>query len=143
MMRRFILTLLMGFCLVAYAAPQDTATMPWWTSPVMSDLVSPAQREKIRQIIRKYRNQLFDARNNAQKAQADVRDLLNEPTVNLAQAKPAIERLAQARAESTRLVTSMSVEIRGVLTEEQWRELLKRWSDVQRTHKNPETDVAP
>lgn len=142
-MKRLFCLIVLVASTVSLASPQNTVTMPWWTSTVMSDLVNQNQQQRIRQIVRRYRNQLFDARNNAQKAEAEVRDLLNDPNVNLAQAKPAIERLAQAKAESTRLVTSMSVEIRGVLTQDQWRELIKKWSDVQRTRRNQETDIAP
>lgn len=141
-MKRLFCIFVLGLACSGIAAPQNTATMPWWTSPVLSNLVDQGQREKIRQIVRKYRNQLFDARNNAQKAEADLRDLLNDPTVNLAQAKPAIDRLANARAESTRLVSSMAVEIRAVLSQEQWRRLLLKWNEVQQTKRN-ETEVAP
>jgi hypothetical protein len=50
----------------------------------------------------------------------------------------------EARANTTRVFTSMSVEIRAVLTAEQWRALVKRWDEVKRTKRaNGETQVAP
>jgi Spy/CpxP family protein refolding chaperone len=143
-MRRLVLLWLMCAAWLLQAAPQNTAALPWWTSSVVGDLgLTQEQQRHIRQIIRSYRDRLFDARNAAQKAQAEVQDLLNEPTVNPAAAKPAIERLAQARAESTRLFTQMSVELRSVLTLDQWRELVKRWADVQRTKGRSDTATAP
>jgi uncharacterized membrane protein len=144
-MRRLVLLALLLVGSFHLALPmQNTASLPWWTSSVVGDLgLSPEQQRHIRQIVRSYRNRLFDARNNAQKAEAEVRDLMNEPTVNPAAARPAIERLAQARSESTRLFTQMSVELRSVLTLDQWRELIKRWSEVQRTKRNRDTEVAP
>ena len=125
--------------------PQNTTALPWWTSPVVSDLgLSQNQTHRIRLIVRSYRDRLFDARNSASKAEADLQDIMNEPNVNPAAARPVIERLAEARAETTRLFTSMSVDLRAVLTQPQWRELVRRWSEVQRNNKrNRDTEVAP
>jgi Spy/CpxP family protein refolding chaperone len=126
------------------ALPQNSANMPWWTSDIVHDLgLTPAQTQKIHQIVRAHRDRLFDARNNVQKAEADLEDLLNDPQVTPAAAKPVIDRLAQARAESTRVFTEMSVELRSVLTIDQWRELRKRWGDVQRTKKGRDTQLPP
>jgi Spy/CpxP family protein refolding chaperone len=94
--------------------------------------------------VRSYRDRLFDARNASNKAEADLQDILNDSTVSLSKAQPVIDRLAQSRANTTRLFTAMSVEIRSVLTPEQWHELVKRWGEVQRTkHANRDTEVAP
>jgi hypothetical protein len=131
--------------LAARVYPQNTTNLPWWTSPVVNDIgLSKEQTQKIRQVVRSYRDRLFDARNASNKAEADLEDILNNATVSPSQAQPVIERLAQARANTTRLFTAMSVEIRAVLTQEQWRELVKRWADVQKTkHPNRDTEVAP
>jgi Spy/CpxP family protein refolding chaperone len=123
---------------------QSTTSLPWWTSPVVNDLgLSEAQKQKIRRIVRSYRDRLFDARNQASKAEADLQDILNEPTVNPGAARPAIDRLAAARSEASKVFTQMSVELRSVLTLEQWRELVRRWNEVQKTKRNRDTDVAP
>jgi Spy/CpxP family protein refolding chaperone len=143
-MRRLALPLLVGLLLVLPAFGQKTANLPWWTSPVVTDLgLSQDQTHHIRQIVRSYRDRLFDARNAANKAEADLQDLLNEQTVNPAAARPIIDRLANARAETTRLFTSMSVELRAVLTDAQWHQLVKRWGEVQRTKRKNDTEVAP
>jgi Spy/CpxP family protein refolding chaperone len=138
-MRIFVLCLaatVMGFA-------QNAANMPWWTSDVVHDLgLTPAQTQQIHQIVRAYRDRLFDARNNVQKAEAALEDFLNDPEVNPAAAKPVIDRLAGARANSTRVFTEMSIQLRSVLTIDQWRELRKRWSEVQKTRKG-DTQVPP
>jgi len=127
---------LLCLAVVVSAYGQNRGNTPWWTSDVVRDLgLSPTQTQRIRRIARSCRDRLFDARNNAQKAEADLEDLLNDPGVNLNEAKPVIERLAQARANSTRVITQMSVQMRTVLTQDQWRELVKRWAEVQRTKK--------
>lgn len=144
-MRRLTVIVVLCAALVFPALSQNTVNLPWWTSPVVNDLgLSQDQIHRIRQIVRSYRDRLFDARNASNKAEADLQDILNDSTVSPAQAQPVINRLAQARAETTRLFTSMSVEIRAVLTQEQWRELVKRWADVQKTKRpNRDTEVAP
>lgn len=144
-MRR-ILPVLVALAASAWPSySQNTTNLPWWTSPVVTDIgLSREQAQKIHQIVRGYRDRLFDARNAAAKAEADLQDVLNEPVVSLPQADPAIDRLARARANTTRLFTSMSVEIRAVLTPEQWLQLVKRWDEVKRTkHSNNDTGMVP
>ena len=61
----------------------------------------------------------------------------------MAQAQPTIDRLANARAESTRVFTAMSLQLRAVLTLDQWRELVKRWGALQRGKRPTDTQVQP
>jgi hypothetical protein len=134
-----------AFCLVAAgaAAAQNRANVPWWNSPVTSELgLSPAQSQKIHQIVKSYRDRLLDARNNVQKAEGELEDVLNEPEVNIDDSKPIIERLALARANSSRVFLEMSVQLRGVLTLDQWRQLVRRWDEVK-LKRTPDTQVPP
>jgi Spy/CpxP family protein refolding chaperone len=137
---RILLLCLMGL-VAAYG--QNRANFPWWNSPVVGDLgLNPGQTQKIREIVRSYRSRLLDSRNAVQKAEGDLEDLLNDPEVNVDQARPVIERLAAARANSTRVFLEMSVQLRSVLTLDQWRILVRRWDEVQRKKPN-DTQVAP
>jgi Spy/CpxP family protein refolding chaperone len=122
---------------------QNRANFPWWNSPVAQDLhLTEAQSQKIRQIVRSYRDKLFDARNASQKAQADLEDLLNDPNFSQEQARPVIDRVASTRANATRVFLEMSVQLRAVLNMDQWRILVRRWDEVQR--KRPaDTQVPP
>lgn len=129
---------------LAFRLPAQNTNLPWWTSPVVDDLgLSLEQKTRIRRVVRSYRDRLFDARNRVSKAEAELQDILNESTVDPNAARPSIERLATARAETTRVFTEMSVELRSVLTLGQWRELVKRWSEVQRTKGARDTQLAP
>ncbi len=122
---------------------QNRPDFPWWNSPVVSDLkLSQDQSQKIRQIVRSYRGRLLDARNNARKAEGDLEDLFNDAEVNPDAAKPILERLANARANSTRVFLEMSTQVRSVLTLDQWRELVRRWDDMQKKKPN-DTQVPP
>jgi Spy/CpxP family protein refolding chaperone len=112
---------------------QNRANFPWWNSPVVQDLgLNAAQSQKIRQVVRSYRDRLLDARNAVQKAEGALEDLMNEPEVDPEAAKPVIERVSAARANSSRVLLEMSVQLRSVLTLDQWRQLVRRWDEVRR-----------
>ncbi len=117
---------------VVAAQAQNRAEFPWWNSPVVADIgLSADQTSHIRQIVRSYRNRLLDARNNVQKAEGDLEDVMNDQNVTLEATKPVIEKLAAARAASTRVVLEMDIELRSVLTFDQWRLLVRRWDEVR------------
>ena len=140
---RFYILVLFCLAAAAFAPAQNRANFPWWNSPVTADLnLSAAQSQKIHQIVRSYRDRLFDARNNQQKAEAELEDLLNDPEVTPDGARPVIERAATARASTTRIFLEMSVRLRSVLTLDQWRILVRRWDEVQRK-KPTDTQVPP
>ena len=134
---------LLGLFALFSATAQNRANFPWWNSPVVKDLgLNPAQSQKIRQIVRSYRDRLLDARNNVQKAEGALEDLINEPEVDPDTAKPVIERVSAARANSTRVFLEMSVKLRAVLTLDQWRLLVRHWDQMQRKRAT-ETQVPP
>ena len=121
---------------------QSPSSIPWWNSPVKDDLgLSADQSAKIRQIVRSYRSKLLDARNNANKAQQDLEDMMNDPEVKPKEAEQVISRLAFARSESTKVFLEMSVELRSLLTLDQWRTLVRRWEDVK--NKKPADTLTP
>lgn len=119
------------------AAAQKRSEFPWWNSPVVADIgLSPEQTARIRGIVRAYRNRLFDAHNNVQKAEAALEDVMNDDHIAPESVKPLIEHVASARAESTRTVLSMNIELRSVLTMDQWRVLVRRWEEVKSKRTN-------
>ncbi|MFL6464724.1 MAG: Spy/CpxP family protein refolding chaperone [Bryobacteraceae bacterium] len=140
---RQTLVLCLALVISVSAFGQNRANFPWWNSPVVEDLnLTQAQKQKIHQIVRAYRDRLFDARNAHQKAVANLEDILNEPEVNMEAAKPVIDRVTAARANASKVFLEMSTELRGVLTLDQWRQLVRRWDEAQRKRKN-DTQVPP
>jgi Spy/CpxP family protein refolding chaperone len=114
---------------------QNRANFPWWNSTVVDDRdlnISPVQKQRIHQIVRAHRGRLLDARNAVHKAEGNLEDLLNEPAITSEMAKPIIEKLSEARANSSRVFLEMSIQLRGVLTLEQWRLLVSRWDEMKR-----------
>ena len=125
------------------SAAQNRANFPWWNSPVAEDLgLSGAQKAKIHQIVRSYRDRLFDVRNTSQKAEAELEDILNDPDVTIDTAKPVIEKVAAARSNAQRVFLEMSVQLRSVLTLDQWRTLVRHWDDMQKKRPS-ETQTPP
>ncbi len=135
------LVCILAFCLAAVvsaSSQEGPVSKPWWNSKIFQELnLSPQQRQQIRRIIRSYHNRLLDARTEADKAQADLEDLLDQPHINMVQAQAIIDRLADARANATRVFTEMSVQLRAVLTLQQWNELSARWEQEHRNRPNP------
>jgi Spy/CpxP family protein refolding chaperone len=122
---------------------QNYTNFPWWNSPVAEDLnLSQAQKQKIHQIVRSYRERLLDARNNHQKAVLALEDMFNEPEVSLEAAKSAIDRVTAAQANASKVFLEMSTELRNVLTLDQWKQLVRRWDEVQKKRKS-DTQVPP
>jgi Spy/CpxP family protein refolding chaperone len=139
----FRLSVSLGLVAVLPACAQNAAGFAWWSNPVMVKEISltPDQTEKIRQIVRSYRDRLYDARNGIQKAEAELEDLMNDDVMDPNSVKPVIERLATERATSTRLVTEMAIQVRGVLTVDQWRQVVHLWREQQK-RKITDTQVA-
>lgn len=136
-----VLALLIGASRLTAAPPTN---FTWWNNPVLvKELnLTPEQTEKIRAIVRSYRDRLFDARNSVQKAEAQLEDMMNDQTVDPAAAKPIIDRIVNGRANALRLVTEMSVQLRTVITADQWRQLVRQWRELQKDKKLADTQVA-
>jgi Heavy-metal resistance len=144
-MPRFLRALVLLTVAATILLAQNRVNFPWWNSPIIDDpqlALTQAQKQRIRQIVRSYRNRLLDARNNANKAEQEIEDLLNDQDVTPQAAQPAIERAAEARAGASRVFLQMSFQLRSVLTLDQWRQLVRRWDEVQRK-KPQDTQVPP
>lgn len=100
---------------------------PWWNSPLVSGLdLTDIQRTEIRSVIREYRGRMLEVRDAVQKAESDLDEVFNEDTVDQRRGAEAIDRLTKARADMTRSVSEMSLQMRALLTPQQWQELQRR-----------------
>lgn len=141
--RAGVILLYVAACLPFTVSAQVRANLPWWNSPVINDIgLTPEQQGKIRQIVKSYRSRLLDARNNAHKAEGDLDDAFNDPEVDVKGAGSVISKVAETRAESSRVFLEMSLQLRSVLTLDQWRTLVRRWDEVKNKRPN-DTQVPP
>lgn len=124
MTRMLAILILSGAALLAQPS---RGMFAWWDSPLAKDLnLSDAQTTQIRATVKEYRVKLIDLRANLEKAEGEVEDAFNEPSLDQRKANEAIEKLASSRADFTRAISQMSLRLRTVLTPEQWAELQKR-----------------
>jgi Spy/CpxP family protein refolding chaperone len=141
--------LMLTLAAVAVFAQPPRGYFPWWDSPLARDLnLSEEQRKQVREVVRDYRNKLIDARSAVEKAEGDVEDLFNEDQIDTRRTGEAVEKLAAARADLTRVFAQMSLKLRTILTPQQWQELRKRRAEKPRLKqglqpKQPQTGERP
>ena len=116
-------------------APQSF--YPWWDGQIAQNLnLSPAQKDQVRGVVAGYRTRLAEARAAAMRAEDAVEAAFNEESVNEDKANAAIRGLAAARQNVTLIVSEMSLKLRMVLTQDQWKELQRRRAEKQQERAN-------
>src|SRR5260370_16475811 len=95
----------------------------WAKEGVKKLNLSQAQKQQIHGTVLQFRVHLIDVRAEVAKAEIDLEDQFNRDPVDQQKANQAIERLIAARTDLTRTLSQMSLKLRMVLTEQQWREL--------------------
>jgi Spy/CpxP family protein refolding chaperone len=127
-------------CLIALAAVlpavgqnMHRGSFDWWDSPVVKDLnLSTEQLQKVQSTVHDSRSKLIDLHAAVEKAELDVEDVFNAENFDRRRASEAVDRLAAARAETGKSLAHLSLNLRAVLTTEQWRELQKRRPGLMR-----------
>jgi Spy/CpxP family protein refolding chaperone len=122
-MRRTILLALLLSSSVLGQMPKSLYA--WWSKPVVARQLNltNVQRQQIRATVVQFRPHLIDIRAEVNKAEIDLEAQFDHDPVDQTKANQAIERLIAARADLTRTLSQMSLKLRGVLTEQQWRDL--------------------
>lgn len=134
--------LLLALLAAGLTSAQNIENFLWWNQPIRDQIgLTADQSAKIREIVHQHRDSLLDARNNVLKAEGDLHDVMNAPHVDTSAAKAVIDHLSGARAASSRAFLEMSVELRSVLTLDQWRELVRHWD--QQHKRSAETQTPP
>lgn len=127
---KLVVALLILISTGAMAQRPTRAYFPWWESPLRRSLhLTEEQQQQIRAILKQHRDQMIDERATVEKAEAEVKDLFNEQTIDHTKADQAIDRLVAARGELTRTFTRLSLKLREVLTYQQWQKLERRRSE--------------
>ncbi|WP_321474292.1 periplasmic heavy metal sensor [uncultured Paludibaculum sp.] len=128
-MKRLMLLICLGLPLLAQ---MPRGFYPWWDSPVAKDLnLTDDQNRQIREIVREYRTKLIDQRASVEKAEVELQDIFGEDNFDQRRGNEAIERLIAARGDMTRSLSQMSLRLRGILTPDQYHELIRRRPGIQ------------
>ena len=108
-------------------AQPSRSFFPWWEMGFTRDLnLTDQQQQQIRDILRQNRTKMIDLRAAQEKAEGEVEDLFEEESPDLRRSSEVVERFINARGEMTRHFTMLSIQMRKILTKEQWKELQKR-----------------
>lgn len=97
----------------------------WWKRPrVVEQLkLTPDQQQRLEEIFAKNRRAFIDLRADLERRQLDLEELLARKDADPKKIAAAAEALEQAKARAGKARTMMVVEMRGVLTEEQWHKV--------------------
>ena len=117
---------------VLFAQPQrpPVATQYWWENrlAVNSLNLSEAQTKQLNSIQSSYVSRLMDLRAAVNKADNNLEDVFRQSPSDELKAESAIDQYANARDNLTRALSKLSLQMRNVLTADQWQELLNRQS---------------
>ncbi len=131
MRRALLLSTLLGAALAALPAPAQMLEMPpgkWWKRPavVESLKLAPEQQQRLEEVFSKNRRTFVDLKADVDRRTIDLEDLLAAREVEPRKVAAASEALEQARARLGKARTMMVVEMRGVLTGDQWATIVDR-----------------
>lgn len=126
---------------VALAAPSLVAQMPpgkWWQRPeIVSELgITQEQQQKLDAIFRGAANDLIDMRGDVEKQNVALRGELEQVQLNRANIQRVAARLSEARGRLFERELSMLIDMRGVLTAQQWNQMRAHLDEIGGTQRN-------
>lgn len=140
MTRTWIAGMILALTLSAGAAQAQMSRsfFPWWEMGFTRDLkLNDTQQQQIREILRDNRSKMIDLRAALEKAEGEVEDLFEDSNIDQKRAAEVVERMVTARDNMTRHFTLMSLQMRRVLTNEQWKDLQSRRSRFENMRRGP------
>lgn len=113
---------------------------PLGLSTLMQEVgLSERQMNQFQEIYQSQRHQLVDLRAEVEKKEGDLKQLLDQPRLELAQAERAVDALLEARNRLAKATTMMMVRMRQVMSLEQWHKM----AELQRRGAAPLPPPAP
>jgi len=131
MRTRWTLALLLGAAVAGATAPAQMLEMPpgkWWKRPAVVETlrITAEQQQRLEEVFSKNRRTFVDLKADVERRTIDLEDLLAAREVEPRKVAAASEALEQARARLGKARTMMVVEMRGVLTGDQWATIVDR-----------------
>ena len=117
--------------LVAMSAPAQMPEVPpgkWWKRPaIVRELgLTAEQQEKLDSILAKHRREFIDLKADVEKKQLDVEDLMRRKDSDPKKVTAAIDNVEASRARLRKAVALMVLDMRSVLTAEQWKMIVEK-----------------
>ena len=126
-----LLLLLAATALAAASASAQMAEVPpgkWWKRPaIVRELgLTEEQQEKLDAIFAKNRRDFIDLKADVERKQLDVDELMAKKDSDPKKVAAAIDSVEQARGKLRKSVSMMILDMRGVLTDAQWKSVVER-----------------
>ncbi len=105
--------------------PRQSPGGKWWENPeiIKRLAITADQQKKMDDIWQQSRLKLIDLSATLEKEEVVMEGLLKGPQLDDSRILPAVDRIAQARAELEKANARLMLAIRHVLTPEQWEKL--------------------
>jgi Spy/CpxP family protein refolding chaperone len=113
---------------VAPAQMFDAPPGKWWKRPaIVRELeLTPEQQDRLDAILAKNRRDFVDLKADVEKKQLDVEELMSRKDSDPKKVTAAIDAVEQSRAKLRKATSLMILEMRGVLTDAQWKKVVER-----------------
>ncbi len=126
-----VLTLLSAAALASSVAVAQMSEVPpgkWWKRPALVQTLglSAEQQDRLDQIFQKNRRDFVDLKADVEKKQLDVEELMTKKDSDPKKVVAAVDALGQSRSKLRKAISMMVLDMRGVLNDAQWKELLDR-----------------
>jgi Spy/CpxP family protein refolding chaperone len=130
MRKLLILAAAMAGASMAQPPRPPMAAQYWWESKVAVNSLnlSEAQTKQLNAIQSAYVSRLMELRAAVNKAEGNLEEVFNQPTLDELKGDAAVDQYANARDNLTRALSQLSLKMRTVLTADQWQELVNRQS---------------
>ncbi len=111
----------------AFAQLPDMPMGKWWKRPKVVERlkIKPEQQERLDEIFGKNRRAFIDLKADVDRRAVDLDELLAKKDTEPARIVAATDSLEQAKARLGKTRTLMIVEMKGVLSDEQWQRILE------------------
>ena len=125
-------TVLAALVLMAAAAPAfaqapEVPLGKWWKRPrIVEQLkIKPEQQERLDEIFAKNRRPFIDLKADVDRRSVDLEELLSKKESEPAKIAAATDALEQAKGRLGKARMMMIVDMKGVLSDEQWQRILE------------------
>lgn len=121
-MKRLILIAALLLMPAAAVMADDLPPGKWWRRPELVERLSMTedQQNRLDAVFRSTATDLIDLRADVEKRNVELRGQLDQPTLSREGLQKAAARLGEARARLFERELMMLVDMRGVLSQEQW-----------------------
>jgi Spy/CpxP family protein refolding chaperone len=117
-----LLVVLLSFAAVAPAQVKVFVPGNWWRNSATIDRLhlTPEQQKKIEDVFQQNRVRLIDQTAAVEREEVIMEQLMAADSLDVAKLRPQIDKVSEARAQLEKTNANMLLDMRMVLTKDQW-----------------------